>query len=302
MKRFYKTTALVSLLGISNFSYGTLHGAGAIHSAPLNAIDFFETFYIRGQPNEKFIIHLKERGVDALFESQITALHFTATHGLNDIAYTLLYLLKANVNARDGYGQTPLHTAIMNKRSRVARTLLASPKIDVNARDLYEQTPLHTAAQNGYTEVVRMLLASPKIDVNARDLYGQTPLHIAIQNGHIEVVRMLLASPKVEVNPRDLYGQTPLHEAVLWVCKAPYRSTEIVELLLRYEADKYAETPNGNIPFYIAASWGHANLQTLLSEKSLDPSFSNPAESLENSDCVSQPLGIYHKVQPKSLF
>ncbi|MDR3285138.1 MAG: hypothetical protein LBS83_00450 [Holosporales bacterium] len=30
MEKFYKTTVLVSLLGISNFSYGTLHGTEAM--------------------------------------------------------------------------------------------------------------------------------------------------------------------------------------------------------------------------------------------------------------------------------
>ena len=96
---------------------------------------------------------------------------------------TLLARNPDSANTKDNIGFSPLHLAT-NKD--VAEMLLAY-KADVNAKNIYGDTPLHIAAIGGRKEVIEVLLAH-KADVNAENIYGQTPLHVAQGNG---VARLL---------------------------------------------------------------------------------------------------------------
>jgi ankyrin repeat protein len=84
---------------------------------------------------------------------------------------------------------TLLHFATFADHKDVAELLLAD-KADVNAKDKYGDTPLHSASTHGYKDVAELLLVKGA-DVNSKDIFGQTPLQAAVVNGHQEVAELL---------------------------------------------------------------------------------------------------------------
>lgn len=104
-------------------------------------------------------------------------------------------------------GKMPLHVAAEKGRRDVAELLLAC-RADVNAKDTYGNTPLHVAAGKGHPVVAELLLANGA-DVNAKNMYGATPLHVAAEKGHTDLAAMLLAN-KADVNASASKIRTPI--------------------------------------------------------------------------------------------
>jgi ankyrin repeat protein len=140
-----------------------------------------------------------------------TALYEAVLGGHKDVA-ALLLANKAEVDAKDNYGETPLQAASENGFKEVAELLLAN-KAEVNARDIHGATSLHYAAFSGHKDVTELLLAN-KADINAKDNLGKTPLHMAAAQGHKAVAELLLAN-KADVNAEDNAGSTPLAYAIV---------------------------------------------------------------------------------------
>ena len=84
----------------------------------------------------------------------------------------------ADVNAKDGEGQTPLHPAAFKGDKEIAE-LLISQGADVDAKDENGDTPLNWAAAGGHKEIAELLIASGA-DVNVKGVDGQTALDIAM--------------------------------------------------------------------------------------------------------------------------
>jgi uncharacterized protein len=117
-----------------------------------------------------------------------TLLMFAAKDGQAGIAQDLLNA-GAQLDARDGDGDTPLMYAALDNRADVASVLLKAGA-DVNARNNKGDTPLLAAALRGRAEVARLLLAAGA-DVRVKNQKGQTALSLAEQEGHAEIIRML---------------------------------------------------------------------------------------------------------------
>jgi len=172
----------------------------------------------------------------------------------------------ADVNAKDGGGQTPLHRAALRGHKGIVELLIANGA-DRNVKDVNGRTPLHYAT-SGYNETVGLLLANGA-DVNAKDGGGETPLDLAIQQkktetaellrkhegksgandsihiaasvGNIEAVKQHLATG-VDVNAKDKFGSTPMHTA------ARFGQKEVSELLIAKGADVNAKNNDGVTP------------------------------------------------------
>lgn len=95
----------------------------------------------------------------------------------------------ADVNERNGVGQTPLFFAAQKNLINVAITLLDAGA-DVNAKDQWGDTPLHIATINGYTNVVRLLLLAGA-DVNAKDNHGCVPIDKTVHLKRPDTERVL---------------------------------------------------------------------------------------------------------------
>ena len=104
----------------------------------------------------------------------------------------------ADVNARNGYGNTALNYASYYGHTKTIEMLL-SKGADVNARDDSGNTALHRASDNGHIEIVRLLLETDKSNPGHVDKYGNTAIIVASGNNHLEIVRLLLETG--ESNP-----------------------------------------------------------------------------------------------------
>jgi ankyrin repeat protein len=137
MKRFYKTMALVSLLGISNLSCGELGDARA--DAKAIDIQLWEAVY-QNKPKE--------------------------VKGLLAVG--------ANKEAQNKGGKIPLHLAADDGYTEVVKILLAAGA-NKEAKDNMGETPLHKAASFWHTEEVAKVLLAFGASREATDSYGRTP-------------------------------------------------------------------------------------------------------------------------------
>ncbi|MDR3285218.1 MAG: ankyrin repeat domain-containing protein [Holosporales bacterium] len=147
MKRFYKTMALASLLGISNFSYGTSCDANAALACATSKFptaeeqNDFSTAIARGECEKvkKLISDPVKRS--ALISTKNpdggTPLHYAALFGFIEIVKVLL-TANANKDAKDNYGLTPLHYG--HEKTEVVKVLLAAGA-SRNVEDNYGCTP-----------------------------------------------------------------------------------------------------------------------------------------------------------------
>ena len=131
--------------------------------------------------------------------------------GWHDLSLvTLLVDHGAEVDARDGDGDTPLAAAARNG-AKDAFAALLDAGADVDSENCDGQTPLFHAANFGRLEaVVRLLDRGAK---RSQDAFGRDPLWIAASAGHDMIVDLFLR--RSNELPTDASGATCLHAAVL---------------------------------------------------------------------------------------
>lgn len=121
------------------------------------------------------------------------------------------------------------------------------------------------AAYEGRIESVRRGIEAG-MDAGAANERSLTALHMAAYNGHSDIVKLLLAHD-VEVDPRDAEGKTPL----LHACTGPFANT--VEILIDAGADvNAAESTESFTPLMMAAGLGQTEVVELLLRHDADKS------------------------------
>jgi len=163
---------------------------------------------------------------------------------------------RADVNARDGKGETALHRAVIYSRApdHTMMRFLLRKGADVNAVRQYQETPLHVAAYLGLLEVVRILVEHGA-NVNAPAGRGETPLHLAsCPAGYPEIVEFLLLHGASIEAPQN-NGATALHQAVL------AGNAKVVELLLAKGANPNAKSKRDRLRFIMPQRVGKRKLQ-----------------------------------------
>ena len=101
---------------------------------------------------------------------------------------------EANVNGDRGQDEwTALHYASYRGYLEISE-LLVSSGADVNIRDGFGQTALHRAFMNGHLKIVQLLLCQGA-DMSIRDNIGRTALDIASSYGCLEVADCLRKWP-----------------------------------------------------------------------------------------------------------
>ena len=145
-----------------------------------------------------------------------------------------------NMKSEDGY--TPLHIAAGRGQEEVIKLLL-SMHADVNARNEKNlgRTPLHDAVSVGRTRSIELLL-SAKADVNAADTEENTALHMVRSKADAEL--LLANGGNIEAKNRG--KRTPLLKAI-----GGTSPTEVVETLLRHNADVNARDILGNTTLHL---------------------------------------------------
>jgi ankyrin repeat protein len=196
-----------------------------------------------------------------LIKADVLLLHALCAKGLVSCVLHLLEY-KADVDAKDGNGETALYWATRNGHEAVVG-LLVRAKADVNVKYRCGRTALHLAAEKGREAVVRLLVEA-KADVNVKDGNSETALHIAAEKGHEAVVRLLVEA-KADVNVKDRCGRTALYMAAM------SGHETVVQLLVEVKADvNKKETSYGWTALYIAAMNGHWAAVRLLVEAKAD--------------------------------
>ncbi|PZO21817.1 MAG: hypothetical protein DCF25_04540 [Leptolyngbya foveolarum] len=138
----------------------------------------------------------------------------------------------ADVNARNGKGDTPLH--YVGASVEIARSLIERGA-DVNAQNNTGLTPLHNTFGEKSAAVMALLIERGA-DVNAATPEGMTPLHFAY-NFPTGDVAALLISKGADVNARTAGNFTPL----LYALSFP----EVAAQLLQAGADPTIQNREG---------------------------------------------------------
>jgi ankyrin repeat protein len=137
-----------------------------------------------------------------------TVLHAAVESGGSDAAaiVTRVLGLRADLDARNIWGQTPLHWAASHNAAMIPALVGAGASLE--ATDRIGRTPLMVAHGDG----IAALLAAGA-NPRATDTNGNTAVHWAATQGADAVRRLLDAA--VPADTRNAAGLTPLHFAVL---------------------------------------------------------------------------------------
>jgi ankyrin repeat protein len=147
-----------------------------------------------------------------------TALH-EAIRCSSIITMHLILKHSPDVNALDNNSSTPLHLAISDVHFwdvEEAVGLLLERGANINLRNGQGQTALHKASLRCHTDIIGIIL-NHGADVDAQDNDGSTPLHLTISQGSmssepLEVIKLLLEHG-ASSNRENNRGETPFQVA-----------------------------------------------------------------------------------------
>ncbi|MBS0606227.1 MAG: ankyrin repeat domain-containing protein [Verrucomicrobia bacterium] len=233
--------------------------------------------------------------IDAQDSAKRTALHYACLCGDSD-SVKLLIDAKANIHAKNQWGQTPFYLACFNGHSDVVKQLIAA-KANINEKYITGTTALHAACLNGYPDVVRQLLAAGA-SLDTKNVNGKTPLQVAkpivIRRLREDALKVQQASLQQEIDQLNKDWSSALSERhctkllsllqqarqkniLLNVdAKMPYFLTtplhlacgsgdsELVRLLIEAKANINDQDKDGDTPLHGACQSGHLQVAELL--------------------------------------
>ncbi|MCJ1439466.1 Ankyrin-2 [Xylographa pallens] len=108
---------------------------------------------------------------------------------------------------------------------------------------------IHAAAREGRTNAVEYLLNANSRLANQRDDDDRLPIHWAVSYNHLPVVELLVSRRDFDPDVKDGSGWTPL-----MIAASLRDGDDLVDLLLKKEADVNAKNYNGQTALHFAAS------------------------------------------------
>ena len=158
-----------------------------------------------------------------------TALHVACSKGHLKLVQHLIES-KADVGAKDKFGNTPFNDAVKSKHDDIAKYMrTADPNMSFKlAGNELGVLLCQAASGNNLAEIKR--LVNNGVDPNEDDYDGRTAMHLAASEGHMEILEYLM-SIKANIMCRDRFGGTPLEDAVRH--NFEMRNAESVQKLLR---------------------------------------------------------------------
>lgn len=212
--------------------------------------------------NEKLIDHIKkgrhEQAIQ-LLDNQ-PKLMFQKTHdGLSLLMFSAYHKAEKLVSyLLERLPELDLFEAAATGQIHLVKDFIKEDPDQVNDYAPDGFTALGLAAYFGHTDVVALLIENGA-DVNQVSNNGMevAPLHAAVAHRHMPITKILLEHG-ANANARQKLGVTALHSA------AHQGDSEIIELLLKYQADREAEMDNGKKPVDLAIEVNHPELVHIL--------------------------------------
>ena len=161
----------------------------AIAAAPALAQQVYEDLIIAvANDRADEVKRLLARGMDAnSVDPNGDPLLFTAARAGYRVTVDVLLAAKANVNAKNRFGDTPLMAAALNGHLEIVRKL-RTQGADIEPRGW---TPLIYAATGGHDDVVAYLL-DQGANINAQSPNGTTALMMAVREGRASTFDLLM--------------------------------------------------------------------------------------------------------------
>lgn len=185
----------------------------------------------------------------------------------------------ANINSRNGEGNSPLSCAILANQEDAVRFLLGSGA-DTNSKDM-KIPPVFLAASVGSIGVAKMLIAQGTWNPNAASWSGQSYFVDVCNSENIEGVELLLENG-AKPNTTNLSGRPVLAQAV------KKGNLELARLLLKYGANPDTSDLSGNSLLSIAASQDRMDMMKLLLESGTNASSKNLSGVSVLTDAISK--------------
>jgi ankyrin repeat protein len=213
----------------------------------------------------KLLVKLRpdELEIDAISNSEFTALHCAAFYGHEDVVELLIQLGSQSLDTPEFNGRSCMHLAATNGHANVIKLLyrLGSRAIDMNNHKCNRtQTPMHTAAYYGHPHIIRLLLELGSNSLYAITDSNYTTLHSAMESDNIETVIMLIEYG-LKLDALAVNKLMPMHLAT----NRNKQCYETVEQLLLH-GSKAATIPDndGYTPLYYAATHYNRDVFELL--------------------------------------
>ncbi|KAL9046858.1 MAG: hypothetical protein Q9214_000422 [Letrouitia sp. 1 TL-2023] len=145
------------------------------------------------------------------------------------------------------------------KTSEVDSLLTANPRL-ATRRDDDDRLPIHWALSNNQQPVVELLVARRDFDPDVQDGSGWTPLMIASSLREGDDLVDLLLKKDADVNMKTHNGQTALH-----FC-ASKNNLDVARKLIAQKASARVKDKRGQLPLHRAAAGGSVPMVHLLLE------------------------------------
>lgn len=272
-----------------------LSGTGEVDTADNTGVTALHLAAANGHDEVARLLIEKKANVNAQDDGRETPLAKACVRGRVPVAARLL-ASGASVDTANSYGRTPLSLVSRESGNVDLARMLIDRKADVNARDKFGDSPLQLAAWRGFRPVVELLLdrgAAIPADTRARNQLlsqaaqnaldalftklidlGVSPaagpgrrslLHDAAAGGSVRILERLLAATP-DINQADGDGWTPLHDAAFMARQ------DAIGFLLDKGADPNRRNRLGQSPWNIAIEHKRTGIPELLASRGADQS------------------------------